>query len=245
MSSVWLVAVVAGASGAYVLAWRQLRRRAAPGASRARLVLWLAGMAVTAIALVGPLDDLARKLMSAHMVQHLLLISAAPALLLPAVLALRGPRETVKPMPVGVAAGCLAASITLIWLLHVPTLLEAGLREPAVGGLQHLALLAAGCLLTWPLIGSDRVPGLAAVFFLVAAEIGLGALGIVLAFSPEVLYGFYEEVPRTFGLSVEDDQALAGALLLVVEEPFLAIEFAALFIGGVLSQTGDEDDSAA
>ena len=201
--------------------------------------MFLLGMVLLGLALTGPLDVLSRRLMSAHMIQHLLLISAVPALLLPSALALR-PRAAAVRITPALAGGCLVASLVLIWALHVPAVLEAGLRSPAVGDLEHLALLAAGGLLTWPLVGRDRVAGMAAVAFLVVAEIGLGALGIVLAWSPQILYGFYEAAPRTFGLTARDDQALAGAFLLVVEEPFLAVEFAVLFIGGVLSQTGDE-----
>lgn len=243
LSSTLLLGAVLGATAAYLLGWRRLRSAGEPAATRMRLGLWLAGAVLLAVAVAGPLDRLAEtRLMSAHMAQHLLLISAVPALLLPAVLPLRAAAKRLDPRPTrpGTAALCLVAAVGAIWFLHVPVVLESGLRVLVLGDVQHVLLLAAGCALTWPLLGPQRLGGMPAVAFLVAAEVGIGALGIVLAWSPDVLYPFYEDVPRLLGLSVLDDQAAAGALLLVVEEPFLAIEFAAAFIGGVLSQTGDE-----
>lgn len=237
-----LVALLA-ASVLYLRRWRRARAAGGPDGRRRWLGLWMAGMLLLAVTLMGPLDRLAEtRLMSAHMLEHVLLLSAVPALLLPALggqvrgLAARRPGLSRA----AVAAGCLVVVVVAFWVLHAPPVLEAGIRTPALGDLQHLVLLGAGLLLSWPLLGPDRVTGMPAVAFVVAAEVGIGVVGVFLAWYPEVIYPFYETAPRTLGLSAQDDQAAAGALLLVVEEPFLAVEFAVVFIGGVLSQTGDE-----
>jgi hypothetical protein len=68
------------------------------------------------------------------------------------------------------------------------------------------------------------------VRYLVAAEILIGLLGIVITWSPTLLYDAFAPGDRLGGLSPLDDQAVAGAILLVVEEPLLLAELAVLFI---------------
>jgi cytochrome c oxidase assembly factor CtaG len=108
--------------------------------------------------------------------------------------------------------------------------LDPALSRPALHDLQHLLLVGAGVLIAWPLTASGPLAGMGAVAYVVAAEIGLGALGIWLAWYPEVVYATYAEAPSMWGLSAEADQPVAGAILLIVEEPFLVVEFAVIFI---------------
>ena len=86
-------AVLLGAALALVLfvqAFVRLRRpQARPRALEPRLLLYTAGLALLALPLVSPLDQLGdEELLSAHMLQHVLMGDAAPALL---VVAVRGP----------------------------------------------------------------------------------------------------------------------------------------------------------
>ena len=172
--------------------------------------------------------------MALHMVQHLLLITAVPALLLagaPQVVgALFGQRASSAGSTAGGAGGCLAIGTALLFILHVPALVDAGLTNPWINDAQHLMLIVAGAIIAWPLLGPNPLPGFGAVLFLVAAEFLVGFLGIVIAWSPTLLYEGYGDVERFGGLSPADDQAVAGAILLVVEEPLLLAELAVLFI---------------
>ena len=220
------------------LAWlRGARRRRLPSRRRRlETAAWIATVVVFLVAMVGPLDWLGeRRLMAAHMMQHLLLFSAVPGLIVFAWPAI-GRRITVSATG---AAGCLLAGVGMIWLLHLPPVLEPGLSNPWFHEGQHLVLVAAGLLVVLPLTAAGAALGFGAAFYLVAAELSIGALGVWLAWSPDLIYSAYVDAPRTWGLSVETDQALAGALLLVVEEPFLAIEFAAVFIAALGSQDAD------
>ena len=197
---------------------------------------WVATVVLFLTAMLGPLDWLGeRRLMAAHMVQHMLLFSAVPGLIIFAWPAI-GSRVALS---VPGAAGCLLAGVGTIWLLHLPMVLEPGLSSSWLHEAQHVLLVAAGILVVLPLTAAGSSLGFGAAFYLVAAELSIGALGIWLAWSPELIYSAYVDAPRTWGLSVETDQALAGALLLVVEEPFLAIEFAVVFIGALGSQDAD------
>ena len=198
--------------------------------------MWVSAVLLLILATMGPLDWIGeRRVLSAHMVQHLLLMSAVPALLLFA-----WPATWSKLRMTGaLAAACLVGAVGAIWLFHMPIALEAGLENAALQDAQHLGLVAAGLVLALPLTPAGKALGFGAAFYLVAAELSIGALGVWLAWSPDLLYTAYADAPRTWGLSVETDQALAGALLLVVEEPFLAVEFAAVFIAALGSQDAD------
>src|SRR5215212_8372307 len=85
-------AVLIGAVVAAVLfaqAFVRLRRRRPYHASWSRVALFAAGLALLVLPLVSPLDHVGdEELLSAHMLQHVLIGDAAPALLVTAV---RGP----------------------------------------------------------------------------------------------------------------------------------------------------------
>src|SRR5277367_1967642 len=83
----------------YARGWFAIRKTRAPQFPAWRLGCFLLGLAVIALAIASPLDGFADALLSAHMVEHLLLMSFAPPLLLlgyPVVPLLRGlPRGVV------------------------------------------------------------------------------------------------------------------------------------------------------
>ena len=57
----------------------------------------------------------------------------------------------------------------------------------------------------------------------------MGALGVVLAFSPDVIYDPYAHAPRTWGLSPLDDLNIGGVLMMVEQSIVLVIFFAIFF----------------
>lgn len=245
-TSVALLLVVGVGLWRYLAAWRALRDDGHEGsATGRRLGLFIAGLLTLLVAAAGPLDWLGEKrLMSAHMLQHILVMSVAPALLVggcPPVLLERLARLLGDPGRRGpTTAVCLLAGVGGVWTLHSPPVLDAGLASPTLHDAQHLVLFVAGLLVVWPLMAPGRLRGMAAVAYLAVAELGIGVLGLWLAWYPEVVYAVYGHAPRLWGLSAETDQALAGALLLVLGEPFLAIEVAVLFMRAL----GDPDDES-
>src|SRR6185503_16002854 len=66
----------------YAAGWRRYRRRLPGRFSRSHLAAFLSGLTCLAVAIASPLDEAADRLLSAHMVQHMLLLTVAPALLL-------------------------------------------------------------------------------------------------------------------------------------------------------------------
>jgi putative membrane protein len=100
----WLLtASIAVTAVVYFCGWRAIRRTRPLLFPTWRLAVFLTGLAILWLALASPLDGFADALLSAHMVQHLLLMSAVPPLLLlglPVVPLLRGlPRPFVRTVP--------------------------------------------------------------------------------------------------------------------------------------------------
>jgi cytochrome c oxidase assembly factor CtaG len=204
-------------------------------------------------ALVSPLDPVGdRYLLSAHMLEHLLLGDAGPALL---VLAVRGPlvffllpRMAMRRLGhLGwlrhAAAWMIRPRVVLcVWALaygcwHIPAAYDYAATHQLVHDLEHASFVLAG-LLVWTLLidpaGHRRLSrgqrlGVAA---------GVFALGTVVAdvliFSLHPLYPLYAgQAERVFGLSALHDQQIAG-LVMAVEQILTLGTFAACMLVPVL-----------
>src|SRR4029434_9211743 len=96
----WVLALILIPGVIYVCGWRQVHRQMPHRFGAARLAAFLAGLAALVIAIASPLHACADLLLTAHMLQHLLLMLIAPPLLLagaPSLPLLRGlPPRSVK-----------------------------------------------------------------------------------------------------------------------------------------------------
>src|SRR5271170_7707444 len=89
----FLTAAVVALAAVYARGWFAIRRTRSALFPDWRLACYLAGLVILWLAIGSPLDGFADALLSAHMVQHLLLISIVPPLILlgaPVVPILRG-----------------------------------------------------------------------------------------------------------------------------------------------------------
>ena len=77
----WLLAALLLTAGAYLRGWLVLRRRDPRRWHGGQLAAFLGGLAAIYLALASPIEPFADLLLSVHMVQHLLLMMAAPPLL--------------------------------------------------------------------------------------------------------------------------------------------------------------------
>jgi putative membrane protein len=239
--------LVAVAIVVFAYAWRIRALRAQEGADRGRTgygraALFSAGLVVLVLATVSPIDTLGEKrLFSVHMAQHLLLMDIAPILLLlglsrpilrPMVRHLRPIEESLGTLAHPIAA--LVALVSVVWLWHIATMYELALRHPLIHELEHVTFLTGGLAFWWyviePVPPRHRLRGGWTLAYVSAAKLGLGALGVALAFSPNALYGFYERAPRTWGLSAVEDLNIGGLVMLVEQSVVLLIFFAFLFV---------------
>jgi putative membrane protein len=248
--------VLAAAALALLRFWQaflRLRRRGRRDhASWDRPVLFTAGLALATLPLVSPLDAAGDGfLISAHMLQHVLIGDAAPALLL---LAVRGPLLAfVLPAPLGrvvarVEALPVWASLALwaaaIGVWHVPAVYDYALSHQGVHDLEHASFVTAGFLVWTQLIDPARRRRLSTAQRLAFAG-SLFVLGQLLSdvlFLAGPLYPAYAAQPqRLLGLSPAADQQLAGLVMMVEQTVALGI-FAALLVW--TSLTGSRRSSA-
>ena len=242
------IVLLLAATAAYVVRWR---RSEAPAW---RLALFIAGIATVAAAIVSPLDRLAEQLLSMHMVQHILLLDVAPILII-----LGFTKKLLRPATrrlvaiersAGFFAGPVFAALLYVgvmWIWHVPALYDAALENSGLHVLEHLLMSFAGGLYWWHILSPIRprhaLTGLGPVAYMLSSKIGLGLLGVFLTFAPESFYAFYEDQPRYWGLSANDDQALAGAIMAIEQSIVMGIALAYLFVK-MLGESDREEERA-
>jgi putative membrane protein len=200
-----------------------------------RLLLFTLALAIGTLALLSPLDGTGEHyLLSAHMLQHVLIGDAAPAL---ALVALRGPLLFffIPPLVLGPLARLRPLRGVLSWFLrpavsvafwavvfavwHVPDLYDATLRHQGLHDLEHALFILAG-LAVWTQIVDPARRGKPTVPQRIAIAVGVFAAGqilsYVLVFSFHSLYPAYDDQPvRVFGWSPVLDQQLAGLAMMV------------------------------
>jgi putative membrane protein len=203
--------------------------------SRWAVVAFDCGVAALALALASPLDAAAASIFSAHMVQHLVLLTVAapllvcgrPELVLTSALP-AGPRRRLRrgaARPVVRRAGTslshpivawVLATVTL-WAWHHPTLYEAAVNHDLVHAAEHVTLLGTAALVWAVALGRVRrrlaVPAAALVLVATALQGSAFGAGLTLARAP--LYAVHTAMAPRWGLTPLEDQQLAGALMWV------------------------------
>ncbi len=199
---------------------------------RSRVLFFGAGLAVTFVALQGPIDAKADLFFSVHMVQHMVLIMmAAPLLVLgtPVTLALRAssPRTRHRALlpilnsrAVRIGANPLvgwSVFILVLWGSHFTSLYEAAIRNDGVHAFEHVAYLVSALLFWLPVVGVDPIPSRlshpARLLYLFLAMPQTAFLGLAISSSDHLLYPHYAAVSGATTASALADQHLAGAVM--------------------------------
>lgn len=226
----WLLATFAGALLLYGTGVHRLWRNAGAGrgVSGLRVLSHAIGMTLLLVALVSPLDALGETLASAHMAQHMLLILAAPFLVLSAPLPVylwalarrrrralahgtitrnfAGPwRRLSRPL----VAWLLYA--LALWAWHAPALYEAALDVTLVHDLEHLSFVFTSLLLWWVVIRvASRPTGLMMLF---TTTLHSGLLAALMSLASRPWYPVYADRTNAWGLTPLEDQHLAGLIM--------------------------------
>lgn len=193
-------------------------------------LLFACGMVVWLAAEISPLDTLGSSyLLSAHMLQHLVLSQIAPPLLiLGSVGVLAGGKEKhIASMLAVRPALAWLIGIGALWFWHAPPVYGAVATNATLRSIQHLTVLLAGLVFWWPVFGpgaSARRGVLATIFYLASACLATTVLGMLLTFAPSVIYQGYlagggdyrvRFLCLRLGLTPQVDQQLAGLLMWV------------------------------
>ena len=216
-------------SGLY---WRGVRGRHRP--QPRRTAYFAAGIGALVLAVVSPIDAVSDVLVSAHMVQHLLLIMVAAPLMVIGDLGtvMAGvPRRVRKsfgrwrhrsgltPARYGILrhpVTVLLVSTGAIWFWHASAAYEAAVADPAIHTLEHVTFLMAGILFWNGLLSprqSSRVPQGARIFLIFAVAMQGVILAALLSFAEGVWYPSYETSTAAWNIDPLDDQRLAGLIM--------------------------------
>jgi len=222
----------------YMRGWLILHRTLPARFTGLRLSAFAGGLAALWIAVASPLDAFSSLLLSAHMVQHLLLMSVAPPLILlsaPLLPLLRGlprkiARDGVGPFLIRPAlrrAGNALTNPLCCWMVmaitltawHVPPAFDLALRSPGWHKVEHACFFGAAILFWWPVVrpfpSKPQWPLWSVPVYLLAADLLNTVLSAILTFSDHVLFQPYLEAPRLFATTALKDQNCAGVIMWV------------------------------
>jgi putative membrane protein len=174
-----------------------------------RLTFLITGLVATWIAVGSPLAAWDHELLTAHMAQHLLLMTVAAPLILMGLPA--------RALPVGFVHPIISwlAGTTAVIAWHVPVLFEMGMHSAAGHAFEHATFMIAGLLFWWPVIHPKGFPQWGIPVYLFLATLPCDALSAFLTFCGRVVYPHYLSAPRLFDISPLGDQECAGALMWV------------------------------
>jgi putative membrane protein len=248
----------------YLRGWLRLRRLDPDGAQAWHAGSFILGLFLIWLATASPLSSLDHESLTAHMVQHLLLMTFAPPLIL-----LGAP---VKPLLYGMPHGlvqvmgrlfqsagvhhvlgslvhpaiCWLGAATTLVAWHIPAVFMLGLRSQTWHGIEQASFLATGLLFWWPVIQSRPIvskwPESSMLLYLFLATLPCDILSAFLVFCDRVVYPVFLSSPQSFGLSALEDQQCAGALMWTCVTVVYLIA-AAIFAARLLSPLRSEEQS--
>jgi putative membrane protein len=236
----------------YLRGWRKLQLTRARELPPWRAASFLIGLLALWIALASPIDALDDFLLSAHMIQHFILMSVAPPLLVlgaPIVPMLRGlPRPLIRALrplfafrPLHLLAHTVTKPI-VAWLLmniaylgwHTPAAFDLTLRSEFWHTTEHLTFLLTNILFWWVVIvpwpSRPRGSQWIVIPYLVSADLVNTALSAVLVWSGRVLYAPYAQAERIFHLTALQDQILAGSEMWVLNSIVFLVPVAVVIV---------------
>ncbi|MSQ11341.1 MAG: cytochrome c oxidase assembly protein [Dehalococcoidia bacterium] len=229
-------AILLAIQGLYLFAVEPLRKEFswADRFDRCKAIFFTLGLLVIGLVEGTPLHGLSENyLFTAHMSQHLLLLLAAPPLLLLGtpewllrpVTTLAWVQPVVRVLTKPIVAGVLFNVVLLVW--HVPVFYNSVLEVHGLHYLQHALFLFVALLLWWPVLSPlpehPRLSYAGQLFYLFAVAFPQKLLAAILTLAGKPLYDHYMEAPRIGGISAHMDQQIGGAIMW---GPFAFILFA-------------------
>ena len=235
----------------YLRGWFAIRQTRPLQFTKLRLASFLAGLGVLWLAIGSPMDGFADALLSAHMIEHLLLMSAVPPLLLlglPVVPLLRGLPKVFHRLIAGPLIRTMSLRRFAHWLVlpvvawlamnatflawHVPRAYDFALEHENWHAVEHLCFLSTSLLFWWcilrPWPAAAHRQNWGMLIYLASADVVNTLLSAFLAFCDRPVYRFYLDHPNPFHVLPLEDQVLGAVIMWVVGS--LAFVVPAMFI---------------
>ena len=230
--------VLMAVASVHLRGWYRLRNARPALLSVWRLIAFVSGIVSLWVAVASPLGTRDHQLLTAHMAQHLLIMTvAAPLILLgaPVIALLHGLPRCFRRRVSGLLLqypsahdfGRIVTHPVLCWLAstavvigwHVPDLFELGIQSAGWHKVEHVCFLAAGLLFWWPVVqpwpSFERWSRWRMPLYLFLATLPCDALSAFLVFCNRVVYSHYQVADHLSDLSPLGDQECAGALMWV------------------------------
>jgi putative membrane protein len=212
---------------------------------RWRLAAFGAGCLLLLATAVTPLDALSYHLLSAHLLQNVVLAEWAPALLVLGVPPSLAARLAELPGLRFVTWPPVALGLWLVtyFAWHLPAAYDAALENAVLLHLEHACYLAAGVVFWWPVFQDvpHRLSSAARALLLFVAFVLASPIGLLLALLPEPAYDWYADGEGLWGLSPHADQQLAGVTM-SVEQAIVFFAIFAVFFFRFLSEEETKDE---
>jgi len=207
----------------YLRGWLHVRSAHVNSIPVWRAVSFFLGLFFAWVAVASPVATSDQSMLTAHMVQHLLLMTFAPPLIWlgEPVLAMGQPLRW-QPLekfgsPLAHPAVCWLSAAAALVVWHVPALFWLGMQSPTLHLIEHASFLATGLLFWWPVVqpwpSAPRWPRWTMLLYLFLATLPCDVLSGLLVFSDRVAYPMYLCTPHQSGLSALEDQQCAAALM--------------------------------
>ncbi|WP_263415782.1 cytochrome c oxidase assembly protein [Terriglobus albidus] len=222
----------------YLRGWASVRQTHPRELPVWRAVCFQLGLLLAWLAVSSPIGAFDDYLLSAHMLQHFILMSAAPPLIVlgaPVVPLLRG---VPRPILSGVLrpwmwsglrkAGRILLHPASVWLLmngtflgwHVPVAFERTFSSELLHNLEHAMFLFTSCAFWWVVLApwpAKRVwPAWTMIPYLLSADVLNTILCALLMFSGRIFYSSYANADRITRLNPLQDQVAAGGEMWVL-----------------------------
>jgi putative membrane protein len=231
-----LTAAVIFVAFLYLRGWLRLRSSSVNMIAVWRAGSFFLGIFLIWVALGSPLAAFDEQFLTMHMVQHLLLMTFAPALILmgaPVMPFLHGlPQPFVRTVvgalfrwPPVQQVGRVLSQPAFCWLAaaaallgwHVPATFTLALQSEPWHVVEHACFLGSGFLFWWPVVqpwpSVSTWPRWSILLYLFFATLPCDILSGFLVFSDRVAYPVLLSTARLLGMSTLEDQQCAGALM--------------------------------
>jgi putative membrane protein len=213
----------------YALLTGPLRSRLEPTAPypRRQAILFYASLICFYLGVGSPLDQIAERfLLSAHMLQHQIIIYPAavmfllglPEWVVRVVTGRPSLRPILKVLTNPVICGIIYTVVISGW--HLPDLYDLALQNRLVHILEHFMMFGAALFFWWPMCSpSKEFPPTSyawQMLYFPSIVIGMTPVFAYITFASDVLYPTYEFAPRITSLTPLQDQVLAGAMMKLI-----------------------------